>query len=161
MSWTDERVAELRALFAESLSAGAIAAKLGGVTRNAVIGKLGRLGLHLSPKVKGRPVGAPRTPRKRKPWQPAIIEQFPSAEAINLPPESATTPVTLMQLTAVTCRWPVSGDGITTLFCGAVPALGYPYCGAHCDCAYTGFRGTMSRAQLELRVRQMRKTRAA
>ena len=45
MSWTDERVDALRKLWAEGLSASQIAGQLGGVSRNAVIGKVHRLGL--------------------------------------------------------------------------------------------------------------------
>ena len=44
MSWTDERVELLKKLWADGLSASQIAAELGGVTRNAVIGKVHRLG---------------------------------------------------------------------------------------------------------------------
>ena len=45
MAWTDERVELLKKLWAEGLSARQIADQLGGVTRNAVIGKVHRLGL--------------------------------------------------------------------------------------------------------------------
>src|SRR3569833_3432360 len=45
MSWTDERVELLKKLWSDGLSASQIAAKLGGITRNAVIGKVLRLGL--------------------------------------------------------------------------------------------------------------------
>ena len=45
MSWTDQRVADLRRLWAEGLSASQIARRLGNTTRNAVIGKVHRLGL--------------------------------------------------------------------------------------------------------------------
>ena len=45
MSWNDERVELLKKLWAEGLSASQIAGRLGGVTRNAVIGKVHRLGL--------------------------------------------------------------------------------------------------------------------
>jgi GcrA cell cycle regulator len=45
MSWTDERVETLKAMWAEGKSASQIAKELGGVTRNAVIGKVHRLGL--------------------------------------------------------------------------------------------------------------------
>ena len=45
MSWTDERVESLRAMWADGRSASQIAKELGGVTRNAVIGKVHRLGL--------------------------------------------------------------------------------------------------------------------
>jgi GcrA cell cycle regulator len=45
MSWTDERVETLKSMWAEGKSASQIAKELGGVTRNAVIGKVHRLGL--------------------------------------------------------------------------------------------------------------------
>ena len=45
MAWTDERVELLKKLWAEGLSASQIAGRLGGATRNAVIGKVHRLGL--------------------------------------------------------------------------------------------------------------------
>ena len=45
MAWTEERVELLKKLWAEGLSASQIAGRLGGVTRNAVIGKVHRLGL--------------------------------------------------------------------------------------------------------------------
>ena len=45
MSWTDERVELLKKLWADGLSASQIAAELGGITRNAVIGKVQRLAL--------------------------------------------------------------------------------------------------------------------
>jgi len=45
MSWTDERVEVLKTMWGEGKSASQIAKELGGVTRNAVIGKVHRLGL--------------------------------------------------------------------------------------------------------------------
>ncbi|MEM6635456.1 MAG: GcrA family cell cycle regulator [Pseudomonadota bacterium] len=45
MSWTDERVEQLKKMWSEGQSASQIAKELGGVTRNAVIGKVHRLGL--------------------------------------------------------------------------------------------------------------------
>ena len=45
MNWTDERVELLKKLWSDGLSASQIAAELGGITRNAVIGKVHRLGL--------------------------------------------------------------------------------------------------------------------
>src|SRR3954468_15105028 len=62
MSWTDERVEMLKKLWAEGLSASQIAAELGGITRNAVIGKVHRLGLSGPAKA---PSSAPPPPRQR------------------------------------------------------------------------------------------------
>lgn len=62
MSWTDERVARLTKLWAEGLSASQIAADLGGVTRNAVIGKVHRLGM--SGRAKTAPKSTTSQPRR-------------------------------------------------------------------------------------------------
>lgn len=68
MSWTDERVETLKRMWAEGQSASQIAKELGGVTRNAVIGKVHRLGL--SNRVGGKddeevapPAAPPAAPR--------------------------------------------------------------------------------------------------
>src|SRR5260221_129680 len=63
MTWTDERVETLKKLWTEGLSASQIAAELGGITRNAVIGKVHRLGL--SGRAKSPASSAPR-PRKAR-----------------------------------------------------------------------------------------------
>src|SRR5215211_2405368 len=63
MSWTDERVEMLKKLWSDGLSASQIAAELGGITRNAVIGKVHRLGL--SGRAKSPSSSAPRQRRAR------------------------------------------------------------------------------------------------
>ena len=66
MGWTDERVELLKKLWLDGLSASQIAKQLGGVTRNAVIGKVHRLGLsgRAAPSQPSRPTfKAPRPPR--------------------------------------------------------------------------------------------------
>ena len=63
MGWTDERVELLKKLWADGLSASQIAAELGGITRNAVIGKVHRLGL--SGRAKSPSSSSPR-PRKAR-----------------------------------------------------------------------------------------------
>ncbi len=68
MSWTDERVETLKKLHAEGLSASQIAKRLGGVTRNAVIGKRVRLGL----------VEGSQTPASRR---GQVVHGAPSAPA--------------------------------------------------------------------------------
>lgn len=64
MNWTDERVELLRKLWSEGLSASQIAAQIGGVSRNAVIGKVHRL------KLSGRGKQTAAQPRAKKPVQP-------------------------------------------------------------------------------------------
>ena len=61
MSWTDERVELLKKMWSEGQSASQIAKGLGGVTRNAVIGKVHRLGLS------NRTAGTPAPAAKPEP----------------------------------------------------------------------------------------------
>lgn len=74
MSWTDERVETLKRMWAEGQSASAIAKELGGVTRNAVIGKVHRLGLsNRNDEAEPAPAPAPAAEKKvgKKPPKPA------------------------------------------------------------------------------------------
>lgn len=96
MSWTDERIDRLKAMWNEGKTASQIADELGGVSRNAVIGKAHRLGLEARPSpVKGNDekpakAEAPRTPAaKAKEKSPitSVLER-----AAPMPDEPATTP---------------------------------------------------------------------
>ena len=79
MSWTDERVELLKKMWTEGQSASQIAKELGGVTRNAVIGKVHRLGL--SNRVEG--AAAPVAPVAAAPAKPAAPEPVaPAAAAV-------------------------------------------------------------------------------
>ena len=81
MSWTDERIDQLKAMWEKGLTASQIADELGGVSRNAVIGKAHRLGLQSRPS----PVKANEAPKKaapaRKPAAPAPEAEAPRAAA--------------------------------------------------------------------------------
>lgn len=78
--WTDERVELLKKLVADGLSGSQIAAGLGGITRNAVIGKMHRLGLS------GRPRSASSaSPRPRKARPPQATAAFRPAKKAHDP----------------------------------------------------------------------------
>ncbi len=77
MSWTDERVETLRAMWAEGKSASQIAKELGGVTRNAVIGKVHRLGLSN----RGPNGDRPEETEPASPIDPPIAVEPETAEA--------------------------------------------------------------------------------
>jgi len=64
MTWTDERVESLKKMWGDGLSASQIAAELGGITRNAVIGKVHRLGLSGRAKSPSSGASRPRKPRE-------------------------------------------------------------------------------------------------
>ncbi len=89
MSWTDERVETLKKMWGEGQSASQIAKELGGVTRNAVIGKVHRLGL--SNRSAGAPAAKPET--KAKPVAPAPAAPKPEAKPRPAPKTEAARPV--------------------------------------------------------------------
>jgi GcrA cell cycle regulator len=86
MSWTDERVELLKKMWSEGQSASQIAKELGGVTRNAVIGKVHRLGL--SNRAGAAPAAAaPAKPEAKA--KPAPVVEKPSAEPKVVKPAAA------------------------------------------------------------------------
>ena len=97
MSWTDERVEKLKELWTEGMSASQIAKVLGGVTRNAVIGKVHRLGL--SNRTQGEEPKAAEAP-KPKP-APAASAQPKAAEP---PKPAAPEPVAAVPVPAAVAR---------------------------------------------------------
>ncbi len=158
MSWNDERVELLKKLWNEGLSASQIAAELGGVTRNAVIGKVHRLGLS------GR-AKAPSQASQPRPRKPAAASVRSAARAVSSPQirgnvalaaqprleayvetepalrEDVVVPmsrrVKIMELREAMCRWPM-GDPLDPdfVYCGADCEFGKPYCTYHAAIAY-------------------------
>ena len=82
MSWTDERVETLKKMWGEGQSASVIAKELGGVTRNAVIGKVHRLGLS------NRTASNAPAPKAAAPIEPAKPQPTPTSA-----PKPAAAPV--------------------------------------------------------------------
>jgi len=149
MSWTDERVELLRKLWADGLSASQIAAELGGITRNAVIGKVHRLQLS------GRAKPSSSVPRIRKPrasngvMRPrmrfsgnnALAPDYERDAAPDLDPLANVVPigprVSITELNENPCRWPVGDPGADDFgYCGAKPKTGVVYCPYHARVAY-------------------------
>lgn len=82
MNWTDERVEKLKKLWSEGLSASQIAAQLGGVSRNAVIGKVHRLNLPGRAKAGGNAsAGRPAVKRPAAPAAPRAATTFQARPA--------------------------------------------------------------------------------
>lgn len=161
MAWTEDRVATLTKLWADGLSASQIAKQLGGVTRNAVIGKVHRLGLSgrakpssparkaaarktaastasrassPAPKPKPKPARAPSVPRT-----PRVIAQ------VQTPPEPPLEAklmsngkfATILTITDHMCKWPIGDPGQDNFrFCGRKTDPEEPYCVAHSRVAY-------------------------
>lgn len=100
MSWTDERVELLKKMWTDGQSASQIAKELGGVTRNAVIGKVHRLGLSNrnggggsgGQSAEAKPEPAAETPKAATPTKPTPAPE-PAAAAAPEPEVEAPQPV--------------------------------------------------------------------
>jgi GcrA cell cycle regulator len=154
MAWTEERVESLKKLWAEGLSASQIAVRLGEVSRNAVIGKVHRLGLAgraTTSRVKTvRPRKAvARTKRPRSlrfaglggsregflhPALQPIGEQTRHYEELVIPLEERKT---IQTLEKSSCRWPIGDPQHEDFhFCGKGRLSGLPYCEFHARRAF-------------------------
>lgn len=163
--WSDERVEQLKKLWQAGLSSSQIAAELGaGITRNAVIGKVHRLGLSGRRK---EPTGSKELRKIRRPQSPqpsrriralreaieeatndthaahleAAAEFDPSVISVSdaeIPVEHRIT--SIVDLEETHCRWPIGEVGTDAFyFCGAGGRKldGLPYCARHSRIAYT------------------------
>jgi len=136
MTWTDERVEQLISLNDEGLTATQIAKKMDFVvTRNAVIGKLTRLGVKMarSPQPMLQRISRPRRrsipkarPVQNKPvWKPKV-------EPLPTPHVDDIAVVTLLELEPHHCRFPVGDPQHDNFgFCGKQHVEGTSYCAGH------------------------------
>lgn len=134
MSWTEDRIERLRQLWGSGKSASEIADMLGGVSRNAVIGKAHRLGLS------GRP-----SPIKAKPEEEAEAAPAAAPTSVASPAPARPAPVreavqegaNILSLTERMCRWPLGDPKQAGFrFCGKGVFGGLPYCMEHATLAY-------------------------
>jgi GcrA cell cycle regulator len=143
MSWTDERVARPRKLYADGFSGAKIAAELGaGVTRNAVIGKIERMGLNdgshaRKPRVSAR-VAKALAPPKIAEVSRSLDEARAIVVAVAVDAPAPIGGVTLFAARENHCRWPLGDprDLETFRFCGAAKFGEASYCRAHAALAF-------------------------
>ncbi|MFN0217289.1 MAG: GcrA family cell cycle regulator [Hyphomicrobium sp.] len=152
MSWTDDRVELLKKLWSEGLSASQIAGRLGSVTRNAVIGKVHRLGLSgrattsrmksHRPRLRMAHQKRPVKPRFAQSGNPAVRALYAmDAEAYVPPAEELVIPLaerkSIQTLTECSCRWPIGDPQMADFhFCGKTKVVGLPYCEVHARRAF-------------------------
>ncbi len=173
MSWTDDRVEILKKLWAEGLSASQIAGRLGGVTRNAVIGKVHRLGLSgraTTSRAKPARARKHKTTRqggttrlglfssnstamrslstnpdgpKEEPFRSQYVE-------LDIPLEER---VDLVDLKESQCRWPIGDPQESGFhFCGKHKEDGTPYCEYHAEIAFQPLSRQSARAKAQTAV---------
>ena len=138
MSWTEEKVAKLKELWGKGSTASQIAEIIGGISRNAVIGKAHRL--NLSAKIKTRTaatnenfnnsieekISKGRRGRKSR-FKSLIIEK-------DFEPEN---PKQLEELDENSCKWPIGHpDEKSFYFCGRSSLKDFSYCKLHLLYAY-------------------------
>ena len=138
MSWNEEKISKLKELWGKGSTASQIAEIIGGVSRNAVIGKAHRL--NLSSKVKTRNASSnqnfennseknnsiPRQGRKDK-FKSLLIEK-------DFEPEN---PKKLEELDESSCKWPIGHpEEESFYFCGRSSLKDFSYCKLHLLYAY-------------------------
>ena len=137
MSWTDEKVAKLKELWGKGKTASQIAEIIGGISRNAVIGKAHRL--NLSAKIKTRissnnnytniqdELKIKSKKGKKSKFKSLIIEK-------DFEPEN---PKQLEELDDNSCKWPIGHpDEKSFYFCGRTSLKDFSYCKLHLLYAY-------------------------
>ena len=138
MSWTDEKVAKLKELWGKGNTASQIAEIIGGISRNAVIGKAHRL--NLSAKIKTRTATTNQNfensleeksyklnKGRRSKFKSLIIEK-------NFEPEN---PKQLEELDENSCKWPIGHPNEKSFyFCGRTSLKDFSYCKLHLLYAY-------------------------
>lgn len=174
MSWTEQKIQMLRDMWGNGYSASEIAKRLGGMTRNAVIGKAHRLKLSSRPSpirrdedgaaLGGSVVPAMKTPRKRVMLRPLPPVPMPST-AIKPVKDNLRSTDTLKRVEGIAvtkagdrhCRWPVGDPRSPDFrFCGCNAYEGLPYCIDHARVAYQNMgrkqRNTENEGSSEFRL---------
>ena len=132
MSWTLEKVGKLKQLWGKGNTAGQIASIIGGVTRNAVIGKAYRLNLAAKSILKNNKsvqvsqlqenAAQPERKTRRNKFKSLLLDK-------NFEPEN---PKSLEELNDEICRWPIGHpDELDFYFCGRKSMKDFSYCKLH------------------------------
>jgi GcrA cell cycle regulator len=153
-TWDTERVEALKRCFSDGMTCSQIAREIG-VTRNAVIGKMNRLGLTRPRDVAAKQrerwhavqVARPKVSRalRRKRSNVDIFSQHAMLKEVfgEAQPRPEDVPIrngrgcTLLELSPAQCRWPINTPGAEDFcYCGNDPVKGLPYCLGHARIAY-------------------------
>ena len=138
MSWTDEKVAKLKELWGKGNTASQIAEIIGGISRNAVIGKAHRL--NLSAKIKTRSASVnhgSKTFQENNKIKPARGRRSKFKSLIIEKDFEPENPKQLEELEDGVCRYPIGHpDEKDFYFCGRSSLKDFSYCKLHLLYAY-------------------------
>jgi GcrA cell cycle regulator len=138
MSWNDDKVNKLKELWGKGNTASQIAEIIGGISRNAVIGKAHRL--NLSAKIKTRTAASNRDFENSQEEKSAAIKRGRKSKFKSLIIEKDFEPENPKQLEALgedSCKWPIGHpDEKSFYFCGRSSLKDFSYCKLHLLYAY-------------------------
>ena len=118
MTWTTEKIKQLKKLWSKGKSTVEIGRELG-ISKNAVVGKVHRLELNARP-----------SPIKKEAVKKTVKKKVQKQENVSL-----------MDLKLNSCRWPIGDPKDADFhFCGKDTVTGKPYCSEHCKIAYTSLK---------------------
>jgi len=149
-TWSTDRIEQLRRCFDAGLTCSQIAREIG-VTRNAVIGKMNRMGLSRPRDVLSAQMRRAAKLARAKPernWRRLTIiaqrkmlrDAYPIAEPEEIPIYNGRG-CTLLELKQGQCRWPINEPGAENFcFCGNEAFQGFSYCAGHARLAYRSTR---------------------
>ena len=130
MSWTDEKVAKLKELWGKGNTASQIAEILGGVSRNAVIGKAHRL--NLSGKIVSKKVSLNHKNSKQKNLNFKKIRRGKFKSLVIEKDFEPENPKQLEELDEQSCKWPIGHPNEKDFyFCGRKSLKDFSYCKLH------------------------------
>lgn len=154
MSWNEQKIQKLRDMWGNGFSASEIAKQLGGLSRNAVIGKAHRLQLS-GRSTSGRngdesaPTRVAPASRTKSAGKRVMLRALPSMPvpsmaarpvAVKRTTESLHSAVPPLKTTERQCRWPFGDPRSNDFkFCGCGAVEGLPYCPDHAKVAYQNF----------------------
>lgn len=127
MTWTTEKIKQLKKLWSKGKSTVEIGRELG-ISKNAVVGKVHRLELNARP----------------SPIKKSTTTKTPKKKPQN------TEKVALLDLKLNSCRWPIGEPSDANFhFCGKDTVTGKPYCAEHCKIAYTSLKELTNQNKVE------------
>ena len=130
MSWTEEKVAKLKELWGKGNTASQIAEILGGVTRNAVIGKAHRL--NLSGKIVTKKGSLIQKNNKTKNLNYKKVREGKFKSLVIEKDFEPEKPKQLEELDENSCKWPIGHpDEENFYFCGRTSLKDFSYCKLH------------------------------